>query len=1105
MESSQVDFKDERAQELASSSSGANKQIIAGNNEKVILASQRGPADFLREIKLEGNQRRMKHEQDLEPMEGSFADAKAAAAAAAARCFVISPSVVHFGGYKLGEEYELKIRIANASQDSLPIRIQHTQSFTFETSYKPHSRIPPGLCEVVKIKFRPTEWKYYRDSIIVTTEGAKQEIPVHGYPVVNRVDVPRVLDFGSCVLNQSHTRTLKLSCKVPMPFDFEVMELTPHAEFKIYPHSGQVPANGETHLTVEYIPHQLKVSSYSFRLNVAQFGFEPIICTVTGSSRPGLIRSAEIEREERAYLQEVSERYDTHHNPNFVESLKSIRFDNYGDAFIPHKKRSAHYDPGGASIHAKEEQKTTSNNNNNDPNAMLSLGDGSMIVEEGPRLKPTVESPSKSSRKPTSNSEMIVIENIRFPKILEGSQATNFVLTQQPNKLKPKDLKEAINKQRRAREAEKRAKDSALRKFGSVERMDPVQRILNEDMRAADQSSTAQVKEMIFLQHVLEIEDEEKSREFASQAVHVGEQQLEEEEVLSIRKERQQATHKASLVKRQEERLFFGTKCLGPTSVPPFRACAKNDTDTGLKSGSNFEEPSFDYFVNDDWRRRKAVTVRFINIIGKILVRKRAQRRIDAIWKRLGSARTRKAVRALVEEDHIRAKLSTSSSSNFKKPSTGSNEPSWKKHKREIMKKPANQLKPMGTQALLKKLSDSQATLPAADSNILETSSEGTNSTDALQTAFKSDTNSDDTYPREAWTDSPVPETKIIEAGLKEEAQLHLVSFPLFNDSTVFESKPVPTAPVQGFQDLGYFKLRAPEEFKLCGYERFDYPHLTQFVPRCDDIELIEGAHEESCWRNLGPVVSKEDLETTMPDVLRKPRTLPGLEFLLPHRQLRTFETPLHFTEAHVEHALGPRFLQVLEPQTRSEKEAWELGTSSMRALITEPTISDRFRPSRTSFKNTRQFLWAADTRDLYLLPGSRQEDELSDDEDEDDEELKAREAAVSAELDEDTGGKTSNESLNSVAEGIGNSFDFENIEESFFKESRELVLTSTERASEKARLLQYGDIEYYKELLAVEIEASRKEKFTRLENRFLECQAAVLNPTLKFNVKDLR
>ena len=54
------------------------------------------------------------------------------------------------------------------------------------------------------------------------------------------------------------------------------------------------------------------------------------------------------------------------------------------------------------------------------------------------------------------DSEIVIEEEIReglkIPKDMEGLAASNFVLTQEPGKLKPRDLKKAITEQRELRQ-----------------------------------------------------------------------------------------------------------------------------------------------------------------------------------------------------------------------------------------------------------------------------------------------------------------------------------------------------------------------------------------------------------------------------------------------------------------------------------------------------------------------------------------------------------------------------------------------------------------------------------------------------------------------------
>ncbi|GBG27814.1 Cilia- and flagella-associated protein 221 [Hondaea fermentalgiana] len=1079
--------------------------------------SWKGPDDFVRIVKLDAQRKSNKNAPGLgnddaadERSEIVFRTPDDGAPPAD---FTVTPSVVHFGGYKVGDEHVVKVRVTNNTNEAIRVRIRSTETEPFQTSHKPRAKLRPGLSEVVRICFRPQEWKYYRDTIVVMSSTAQVEIPIHAYPVVNRVDVPRMLDFGACELMQTHRRHLQLSCKVPMDFDFEVLELASSSEFRISPLSGRIPAGGSTRLMVEYTPHHLKVSSYSFRLNINQFGFEPIVCTVTGSSRPGLVRSAELERDQKHFHEELDARYRTQASPQLINSLKQARFDIYGDAAPGLQKRSAHHDPGGDAL---RRTKTEFRESSNQDEARAENS-----PREGRRLDLAVPAAAGDA-----DTDMVVIEGIRFPKRLEGVQATNFCLTQNQDKLKPKDLKLAINKQRRARAQEKRAKELAQQKFGGAGRMDPVERILNQDMRASDTSVTTQVKEMVFLQHVSEIEDEERSREFASQAVCIGDVRLEASETAAIQDARARVVVETALSQREEERHAFGTRCLGPTSIPPTRVSAlvqaqqPMETQKDAQSEPAFEAPSFDPFVNDEWRKRKAVIVRLMNVVGKILVRKRAERRLTAIWKRLGSARTRKAVRALVEEDHIRAKLAVTPASkgvSREGHRDGEKEPSWKKHRREIMKKPANQLKPLGTEARLARLSDSQAILPPAEASKAEDAPMHVAPGELAQAALQ------EKMPG-AMTDPVVPRAKILNAALKKRSQLHLVSFPQFNDSTVFDAKPVPTAPVQGFQDLGLFKLRAPDEYKLCGYEKFAYPHLTQYLPRCDDMELRSGAPEESSWDVREKVLPEEALAIEMPREWSKSRSTPGLEFLLPARRRRVFESTDIISEAELEFQLQPRPIKLKDSQTRGEKEAWVVGVSGARALSSEPTISDRFRPLRTPLRIEKTSLWCIDSEVASLLEGPREEDELSDDEDEDDEELKAREAHSKEEEEELKEGMSNAElvsKMSAISMGLkrGASEDvpqFENVEKAFFGSIAQNENTSPQSSArdndeglaedgDSQPKLPVSDVNYHKELLEVEIDASRREKYARLESHLARCQEAIGDPLLKFRVRDLR
>lgn len=64
--------------------------------------------------------------------------------------------------------------------------------------------------EDVYIHFRPTEYKYYYDTIRVNTETENILIPIHAYPVLDRDNLreifPKLIDFGTLEVGETVTR-----------------------------------------------------------------------------------------------------------------------------------------------------------------------------------------------------------------------------------------------------------------------------------------------------------------------------------------------------------------------------------------------------------------------------------------------------------------------------------------------------------------------------------------------------------------------------------------------------------------------------------------------------------------------------------------------------------------------------------------------------------------------------------------------------------------------------------------------------------------------------------------------------------------------------------
>ena len=62
--------------------------------------------------------------------------------------------------------------------------------------------LAPGMSQKVTIRFRPREYKYHYDCVRVHGDVENLLIPIHAYPVINKVDFPKLLSFGNCPLSE---------------------------------------------------------------------------------------------------------------------------------------------------------------------------------------------------------------------------------------------------------------------------------------------------------------------------------------------------------------------------------------------------------------------------------------------------------------------------------------------------------------------------------------------------------------------------------------------------------------------------------------------------------------------------------------------------------------------------------------------------------------------------------------------------------------------------------------------------------------------------------------------------------------------------------------
>ncbi|KAK3588715.1 hypothetical protein CHS0354_026034 [Potamilus streckersoni] len=201
------------------------------------------------------------------------------------------PAVIHFGGFEVEKKQTASLSIVNVSTEVIRMHIIPPQTKYFNIKYQKTERLVPGLTIDCTVEFFPDEWRYYYDCIRINCPGEENLlIPVHAYPVMSTKDFPQLFNFPPVPVGHKMTKLFPLRCDAPVDFEFQLTYLQPHPAFMISPMEGIIPANGEAEITVTFAPLEFHTACIRIQLVISQFNSKPIVCTITGTSPPGLLK-----------------------------------------------------------------------------------------------------------------------------------------------------------------------------------------------------------------------------------------------------------------------------------------------------------------------------------------------------------------------------------------------------------------------------------------------------------------------------------------------------------------------------------------------------------------------------------------------------------------------------------------------------------------------------------------------------------------------------------------------------------------------------------------------------------------------------------------------
>eukprot|EP00939_MAST-03C_sp_MAST-3C-sp1_P003575 g3575.t1 len=567
--------------------------------------------------------------------------------------------------------------------------------------------IPPGTCETIFIDFLPFEWKYYYDRVLIRC-GRKRPaivVPIHGYPISNNLKgFPKRIDFGRCPLGRTTIKQFTISCP-DVPIDFEYALRVPDennaADFEIQSSlRGVVSAKESQTIRIAFTPLKLATVTQRIELSLpSQFGFNPVTCVLSGSSVSGIVRNRAVQR----VLAKSPTHFSNMEDPNALLAPSPVMMT--GNASSSDANNRQHKE-GATTSTTTISTKSTSltvlpkidvpvrrGAGPDDAGATVMYRRHKRLHTRLAKRKADADRRARVERNAACNRNLhddeVIVDGLRVLNARETERsslrAVNFVLTQEPGKMKLKDMKRAIERRRRQHcqnktkrggleSAESSTHDTASLTTTTVDMLCTSERhtyaLANDGgggathhegstEEAGGDLSNRAIREGAFLRDITLIEREERRREFATAAIVLGEKIMTKDEIAKVRSARESAERTFRARQRSRDLGMIETVAEGPHDPrSPVRVqvvLPSPAAKTGANSGDDIdttgltpptpplEKLHFDEYENDMWATRKRVISRFTDIVTRLVVRRRVDKRIRAIRARIGGANATKA------------------------------------------------------------------------------------------------------------------------------------------------------------------------------------------------------------------------------------------------------------------------------------------------------------------------------------------------------------------------------------------------------------------------------------------------------------------------------
>lgn len=461
-----------------------------------------------------------------------------------------------------------------------------------------------------------------------------------------------------------------MKCSVPVNFAFTIEVLKPHPYFKITPSSGEIPANGSIDIQVSFTPITLGTCITMIRVFISQHNFEPYDCMIDARAVSGMIETKELQHVESRLANKMLQlgntlnsnlktfqmtdnnitnntgdtQYNNNSNSNKISQQKSKRVDpvltmlqktfktsdigsTLSNAIIDNpllnSKVTTIIETG--SLHGTK--KIVGDLKATQPLHPRGIGSGN-VFDAGAEWVSQKNSQTNRKMKTISESDqnMETVEGLRIPRKLDSVAAVNFVITQEVGKLKPKDLKIAIEKNR-AEKKKQAIEQQKIRESGGLGAtigggLD-LRAILSEEMLNVDQGDAfkRQLREMAFLADVEDVKHLEEEKAFRVSEEYLGTNMLSEDDINVILQQRK------SLALHQKNSMWREIQAKKHSEYFTPNDDVKSGAPKVLDLNEIIKPKSFDVNTNDVWSKRMSTLRKLMNCVSTWIFRERISKR----------------------------------------------------------------------------------------------------------------------------------------------------------------------------------------------------------------------------------------------------------------------------------------------------------------------------------------------------------------------------------------------------------------------------------------------------------------------------------------------